>query len=56
MSTRIAHMHQSFGATYGPLPLRLAIPLLLLGAAVAAFVAYDMYRTYAPPLDGGDDG
>ncbi|MFB6101446.1 MAG: hypothetical protein ABEJ73_02660 [Haloplanus sp.] len=49
-------MHQSFGATYGPLPLRLAIPLLLLGAAVATFVVYDMYRTYAPAFRGGEDG
>jgi hypothetical protein len=54
--TRKVHMHQSFGATYGPLPLRLAIPLLILGAGVATFVAYDMYRMYAPSLDGGDDG
>ena len=49
-------MHQSFGATYGPLPLRVAIPLLVLGAAVAVFVVYDMYRTYAPAIQGGDDG
>jgi hypothetical protein len=49
-------MHQSFGATYGPLPLRVAIPLLVLGAAVAVFVVYDMYRTYAPVIEGGDDG
>jgi hypothetical protein len=49
-------MHQSFGATYGPLPIRLAIPLLLVGAAVAAFVVYDMYRTYAPSAGGGNDG
>ncbi|MFB6256583.1 MAG: hypothetical protein ABEH58_07665 [Haloplanus sp.] len=46
-------MHQSFGATYGPLPIRFAIPLLLVGAGVAAFVVYDMYRTYAP--QGGDE-
>jgi len=49
-------MHQSFGATYGPLPIRLAIPLLLVGAAVAAAVVYDMYRTYAPSAGGGNDG
>ncbi|WP_251342924.1 hypothetical protein [Haloplanus halophilus] len=48
-------MHQSFGATYGPLPLRLAVPLLLVGAGVAAVVVYDMYRTYAPAI-GGEDG
>lgn len=49
-------MHQSFGAAYGPLPIRLAIPLLLVGAAVAAAVVYDMYRTYAPSTGGGNDG
>lgn len=49
-------MHQSFGATYGPLPIRLAIPLLLVGAVVAAVVVYDMYRTYAPSTRGGNDG
>lgn len=49
-------MHQSLGATYGPLPLRLAIPLLLVAACVAAFVIYDMYRTYAPATGGGNDG
>ena len=49
-------MHQSFGATYGPLPLRLAVPLLLLGAGVAAFVVYDMYRTYVPTEEWGEDG
>jgi hypothetical protein len=49
-------MHQSFGATYGPLPLRFAIPLLLVGACVAAFVVYDMYRTYAPSTGGEENG
>ena len=49
-------MHQSFGATYGPLPIRFAIPLLLVAAGVAAVVVYDMYRTYAPPRGGDEDG
>ncbi|MFB6195996.1 MAG: hypothetical protein ABEI80_07470 [Haloplanus sp.] len=49
-------MHQSLGATYGPLPLRLAVPVLLVGAGVATFVVYDMYRTYAPVLGGEGDG
>jgi hypothetical protein len=49
-------MHQSFGATYGPLPLRLAVPLLLVGTVVAAVVVYDMYRTYVPSTEGGNDG
>jgi hypothetical protein len=49
-------MHQSFGATYGPLPIRFAVPVLLVGAGVAAFVVYDMYRTYAPSHGGDDDG
>lgn len=49
-------MHQGLGATYGPLPLRLAVPLLLLAAGVAVVIVYDMYRTYAPTVDGGDDG
>jgi hypothetical protein len=51
-----AIMHQSFGATYGPLPLRFAVPLLLVGAGVAAFVVYDMYRTYAPSTGGDENG
>jgi len=49
-------MHQSFGATYGPLPIRIAVPLLVVGAGIAAFVVYDMYRTYAPPTGGDGDG
>jgi hypothetical protein len=49
-------MHQSFGATYGPLPIRLALPLLFVGAVVATFVVYDMYRTYAPSDGGENDG
>jgi len=49
-------MHQSLGAAYGPLPLRLAVPLLLVGAAVGALVVYDMYRTYVPSAGGGDGG
>jgi hypothetical protein len=48
-------MHQSFGATYGPLSLRLAVPLLVLAAGVAAVVVYDMYRTYWPSGEWGDD-
>jgi hypothetical protein len=48
-------MHQSFGATYGPLSLQLAVPILVLGAGVAAVVVYDMYRTYGPSNEG-DDG
>lgn len=49
-------MHQDLGAAYGPLPIRLALPLLLVGAAVGALVVYDMYRTYSVSADGGDDG
>lgn len=49
-------MHQDLGAVYGPLPMRLAVPLLLVGAAVGALVVYDMYRTYSVSTGGGGDG
>jgi hypothetical protein len=49
-------MHQNLGAAYGPLPIRLALPLLLVGAVVAVVVVYDMYRTYWVSTGSGGDG
>ncbi|MFB6304218.1 MAG: hypothetical protein ABEH47_03555 [Haloferacaceae archaeon] len=51
-------MHQQ--AIYGPLPADVAMSLMAVGAVLAAVVAYDMYRRYAPDADpnagGGSDG
>lgn len=49
-------MHQDLGAAYGPLPMRLALPLLFVGAVVGVIVVYDMYRTYGVSTGGGNDG
>ena len=39
-------MHQSFGATYGPLPIRFAIPLLLVAAPDDLLVHLDPFDVH----------